>query len=712
MPLRFVFGLHDHQPVGNFDSVFEQNYRDGYLPFLELIEQYPEIPIAIHHSGPLLEWLVEHRREYVARLGSLVERGQAEILGGAFYEPILSSIPHRDRIGQIRTYTAYLEERFPCKIRGLWLAERVWEPALVSDLSEAGIEYTLLDDYHFRQAGMDDSQLFGYYLSEDEGRLVKVFPISEPMRYLVPWKEPEHAIQYLRDLAARNPDAVVICADDGEKFGGWPETHKHCYTDGWLRKFFDLLRANRDWMQFCTLAQALDATPPAGTVYLPECSYREMTEWALPTTRLQAYQRLVRSLEGDPRAGEIKRLLRGGFWRNFKVKYPEVHEMYCRMLEVSRRVADSETARPHVLTRTRRALYRGQCNCSYWHGAFGGLYLPHLRNAVYQHLLTAESVLLAARKETQPSECTTSDFNLDAKPEACLRNRLLAAYFIPHRGGSMYELDLMAIRHNLLATLARRPEAYHETILQVAGAAAPAAVSQVGDQARFKQQGLDRLLRYDPYPRKSLIDHFYAADTTLDDLAAVRAQEQGDFATGCYQHEIRKNGRGVQLLLRREARVGDAEVRVAKQIALATEGDTLAIRYQLDHLPRDRRLLFAVEFNFAGMAANEENRYFYLDGRTRAGQLQTLLDVPSSSLVGLVDDWLGLDASLTFSRPTAIWAFPIQTVSQSEGGFELVHQSNAVLPHWTIEADAEGRWEVGITLQLDTSRAEAQRMLA
>jgi alpha-amylase len=712
MPLRFVFGLHDHQPIGNFDGVFEQNFRDAYLPFLELIEQYPEIPFSIHHSGCLLEWLVDHRREYVARLEALVQRGQAEILGGAFYEPILPAIPRRDRIGQIRTYTTFLEERFHCKIRGLWLAERVWEPELVSDLAEAGIEFTLLDDYHFRQAGMEESQLFGYYLSEDEGRLVKVFPISEPMRYIVPWKEPADAIQYFREVSAKNPDAVIVCADDGEKFGGWPETHKHCYTNGWLKKFFDLLRENRDWVQFCTLAQALDATPPAGTVYLPDCSYREMTEWALPTPRLQAYNRLVRSLDGDPRAGEIKRFLRGGFWRNFKVKYPEVHEMYCRMLEVSRRVAESESARPHVLTRTRRALYRGQCNCAYWHGAFGGLYLPHLRNAVYQHLLTAESVLFDARKDVPPSEGTASDFNLDTRPEACLRNRLLAAYFIPHRGGSMYELDLMTIRHNLLATLSRRPETYHETILQVAGAPAPTTVSQVGDQPRFKQQGLDRLLHYDPYPRKSLIDHFYPAETKLDDLVALRAQELGDFVTGGFQHELRKNGRAVQLQMRREGRVGDAEVRVAKHITLATESDTLTIRYQLERLPRDRRLIFAVEFNFAGLAANEENRYFYLDGRTKAGQLQTLLDVPANSLVGLVDDWLGLDASLAFSRPAAIWALPIQTVSQSEGGFEMVHQSNAVLPHWTVEADAEGRWEVGITLQLDTSRAEAQRMLA
>src|SRR5688572_21645936 len=103
MPVRFVFGLHNHQPVGNFDGVFEQAYRDGYLPFIELIDQYPEIPVTLHTSGCLMEWLVERKPEYIDRIRRLVAGGRMELLGGAFYEPILSMIPRRDRVGQIRS---------------------------------------------------------------------------------------------------------------------------------------------------------------------------------------------------------------------------------------------------------------------------------------------------------------------------------------------------------------------------------------------------------------------------------------------------------------------------------------------------------------------------------------------------------------------------------------------------------------------------------
>ncbi len=176
MGIRFVFALHNHQPVGNFDGVFEGAYRDSYAPFLELLEGYPEILISLHTSGCLMEWLIEHKPEYVDRLRRFVARGQIEIMGGGFYEPILPMIPPRDRVGQIRSYTEYLQKLFQTKIRGMWVPERVWEQNLVTDIAAAGIEYTVLDDYHFKQAGLEEHQLFGYYLSEDNGRLIRIFP--------------------------------------------------------------------------------------------------------------------------------------------------------------------------------------------------------------------------------------------------------------------------------------------------------------------------------------------------------------------------------------------------------------------------------------------------------------------------------------------------------------------------------------------------------
>src|SRR5262249_54028593 len=148
-----------------------------------------------------------------------------------------------------------------------------------------------------------------------------------------------------------------------------------------------------------------------------------------------------------------------------------------------------------------------------------------------------------------------------------------------------------------------------------------------------------------------------------------------------------------RLTLRRSGQAAGHSVRLTKEVRLRPGSDALEARYVLENLPREPRLRFAVEFNFAGMAAGAEDRYFHLEG-PRLGQLQTLQDLADADRLNLVDEWLGLEAALSWSRRGGVWAFPIQTVSQSEGGYELVHQSTAVVSHWLAEPDASGRWEI------------------
>ncbi len=529
------------------------------------------------------------------------------------------------------------------------------------------------------------------------------------MRYLIPWKDPGEAFAYLGQLAARVPDAVVVCADDGEKFGGWPETHTHCFTNGWLRRFFDGLRHARSWLNLCTFSQALDDTPPRGKIFLPDSSYREMTEWALPLPRLESYIRLVRELERAPHGAQIKRFLRGGYWRNFKVKYPETQDMYARMMQISKELEEAPVP-SGSLKQAHQELYRAQCNCSWWHGAFGGLYLPHLRNAVYHHLIAAENAY--HRDGGDPRylakdwmEGKLADLNLDGEKEVFLQNSRLAAFFAPSAGGSMYELDLRVICHNLLASLSRRPEVYHESIIKHVRGEHHDAGPGIPDRIIFKQAGLERQLQYDPYLRRSLIDHFFEPKTTLEQVAALQAVELGDFVSGKYKAQLHP-GLEMHLTLEKIGQAADASLKITKDIRLRPGSDTLEIRYLLEPVPKDKKLMFAIEFNFAGLAAGEDDRYFYHAGQKRAGQLQTLQNLNIADRIGLVDEWLGLDVSLSLSKPGGFWACPIQTVSQSEGGFELVHQSTAVLPYWLIEPDAKGRWEVSLSLNLDVSRAE------
>ena len=710
--VRLILALHDHQPVGNFDGVFEGAYRESYLPFLEVMEDYPDIPFVLHTSGPLLEWLVDRRPGYVARVRALAESGRVEIMGGGFFEPILTMIPHRDRIGQIRDYSAYLEETFGVRPRGAWIAERVWEQHLTSALVEAGIEYTALDDSNFQRTGVPERDLRGYFLTEEDGHLLKVFPISERLRYLIPFQEPHATYEYLRGIADERPDPVMVFADDGEKFGSWPETHQHVYKDGWLRRFCDMIAGNRDWLRPTTFADSVDSTLPMGKVYLPDSSYREMTEWVLPSARLVEYQDAVRKTLDDPAAQALKPFVRaGGFWRNFKAKYAESDEMYARMLGLSNRLAElgrSGDVDPDYLEVARQELYRGQCNCPYWHGAFGGLYLPHLRNAIYRHLINAHNALDEAEGRSGPrASIEVADYNLDARQEVRLENDRLVAFVRPAQGGHVYELDVRHASTNLLATLDRRPEAYHSAIAAADGAdpddydGPPSILNKVV----LKQDGLGQLLVYDRHPRKALVDHFLSLDATLDDLKGSRHVELGDFATGTYLSKVQRGPDGVALVMERPGLADGHPIHVRKSIAMEADSGVLDVVYVLDGLPVGVPLLFAVEINLAAMAGHADDRYYADQYGHRLGMLDARLDLHPTDGVSLTDEWLDLAVGLRWSKPASLWCFPIETVSQSEGGFEGVYQSSAVVPRWLIEADESRSWEVRIRWSVERAGA-------
>lgn len=711
--IRLVLALHNHQPIGNFDGVFEQAYDDSYRRFLDVFENYPSLRIALHTSGSLIEWLDARKPEYMDRIAALVAQDRIEIIGGAFFEPILTMLPSRDRIGQIEQYTSWLEHRLGARVRGMWIPERVWEPSLARDLADAGIEYTILDDFHFRNAGLLDDQLHGYYLTEDDGRLLKVFPGSERLRYTIPFAAPHETIDYLASIAEAHPDAVVLFGDDGEKFGTWPETRRHVYDNGWLRQFFDALVANQDWIHVTTPSETVDHVAPLGKIYLPDASYREMTEWVLPPDQLVEYEHVRHDMEEDPRWPVLKNFVRGGLWRNYKIRYSEADEMYTRMLSVSRRLAAAEEngTRGDLITQARTELYRGQCNCSYWHGAFGGIYLPHLRNAVYSHLIAAENLLhQATGRDGAWVEATTGDFNLDARQEVQLSSDKLLALVAPSRGGQMYELDVRSICHNLLATMTRRPEAYHRKVLNAAHHAEDNnSAASIHDRVVCKQKDLDQRLQYDTYQRKSLLDHFYDNDVTLGSIVAGDALERGDFLGGVYDARVRRSTSRVQLQMTRQGNAWGIPLSVTKSLTLEAGSPTLEIEYEITGLPQDSALHFGVEFNFSGLPSGADDRYFYDREGNRLGQLGRQLDLNDRTGIGLADEWLGIGVGLTLSRSSGIWTYPIETVSQSEGGFELVHQSVVVVPHWIIAPDETGRWSVTMNVSLDTTRAESRR---
>jgi len=693
--------LHNHQPIGTFEEAFEQAYQESYLPFLDVFEPYSRLAISLHTSGPLLMWLAERHPEYVDRLRMLIEAGRVEILGGPQYEPILTMLPQRDRIGQVRSFSAWIERTLGTRVTGMWAPESVWEPRLTGDLTAAGIDYTVLDDVQFQAAGLIDEQLTGCFLTEDEGAVLRVFPNSGRLRQLVPGAPVQESIDYCWQIAQSRPGSVLTLGDEGENLVARVGTPQCGFDQAWLRSFFDALTANARWLHMVTLAEAVRKTRPVGKVHLPGGSSRELSQRSLPVSRQLACEAATAALRTASQWADPQPFVRGGSWRNFQVMYAEAGEMYAHMLHVSRRLQQAQAAGGDrgELAVVRDHLYRSQCHDAYWPARSAGIYSPQLRSAVYRELIQADTLLdrvFAAIGETLPYgdkfvQAKVEDFDFDLAHEVRLASNQFTLWLDPSHGGRLYQWDVRSIAHNLLATMQRRPEADHRHVADAAQVA------------------------YDRYPRKSMMDHFFDDDVTLAEVAAGRALQRGDFVDQPFTAKVRRASDRVQLQMRRDGHAWGMPVTITKAVTLFAGSDEIGITYLLENLPPHRNFHFGIEMNFAGLPAGADDRFFTGAGGERLGHLGQVIDCVDVDRLGLVDQRLGLEIELQTNRRGGIWAFPVQTFGPGETGFERVQQSVCVLPHWSVQGDASGRWSVQMTVRAATPAvdpiAEAARRL-
>lgn len=691
--------LHNHQPVGNFDFVIEDAYHKAYEPMLAALERHPGVRLAMHYSGPLRDWLKAHKPDFLKRVRTLVGRRQIEILTGAYYEPILVTLPDTDKAGQIAKMTQSIQSDFGAEPIGGWLAERVWELQLPKVLRQAGVEYTVVDDTHFKYAGYTDDDLFGYYVTEEQGFTLNIFGTSNHLRLNTPWTPAAQIIDWLRQHAGRpaqlgGPPRVAVMGDDGEKFGLWPTTFDHCWTGGWVDEFFAALEENADWLTTCPPGDILRTLPPLGRIYLPAASYDEMTEWSLPAAQAHELKTLKQQLRAEKR-DDVLRYIKGGIWRSFLVKYPEVNTLHKRMLYTSEHV--HHIKKPAARSAALDHLWAGQCSCPYWHGVFGGVYLFHIREANFAHLIEAQTMAdRLSHSAAEWLEVKSLDFDCDGRDEAVVSTDSQWLLIDAPRGGALIEWDWRARGRNVINTLTRWREGYHQDLIDAAARNAVAVVGRSGKleslhnaPVRAKEPGLEKKLIVDWYRRASLIDHIFAADETLDRFYRCQLKELGDFVNQPYQLKTSRSARRVTLALEREGGVWLDSVRhplhIEKKIVVEPGQPNLTVLYTLTNLAEESLAVrFGVETNWglSGGDAAEGAYILYAGGVLH--RLNAIEAVPAAREVAVVIERLGR-ALLRVSEPAHWWQFPLETISLSEAGFERGYQGTTLMAHWPLQ---------------------------
>ncbi len=649
-----LFGIHLHQPVDNFEWVIDLAVKSCYAPFFEVMSRYPEFKFSVHCSGWLMEQIQKNHSKLYNTIQELAQKGSIEFFSAGYYEPILSVIPPKDRTTQIKMLNKSIQNQFKQKPKGLWLTERVWESSIIPNLSSAGIKYSVIDDYHFECAGFNREDLDGYYMTEEGGEKLALFPISKKLRYALPFLSVKSAIEAIKSFNTKE-DSTAIIFDDAEKFGMWPGTHEWVYDKGWLESFVTTVIADKE-IQTQHYEEYFKQQKPRGIAYLPNVSYAEMGEWSLGADDALSLENLKKEMGVERYEAEGVKFLKGGIWKNFFVKYAESNRLHKRMLELSSARASLKNKDFDTL------LYKLQTNDALWHGVFGGLYLPNLRDNAYKFLIEAEKIRYNGKNHIELDQN-----EMDGHPKIKAVTPQYLFRFDGALGGQLIEFDIFKKGYNWQNSLTRKKELYHQKILN------PQPITQAPQQT----DGIDTIhsasleidasmrdaLIYDWYNKNSLIDHITDDSFTIESFRECNFRELGDFANQAFKTSFTQE----KINFRRDGGL------YLEQKYNSTLDKSYFIRnngfdFMLDFKTTlEKPLQYALEFNlhfadYENLLINEQS----VDKSTKIENIKkvTLLDTHTQKRITIA-----LNTSFT------LYFYKLETLSQSEKGFDLTTQA-------------------------------------
>ncbi len=689
--VKLVFGTSNSQPVGTNEEELERVYQRAYKPFIRTLYNFAEVPITLHYSGTLFQWLENNHAEFLDVLAEMGGRRQIEFLGGGFYEPVLPMIPHTDRIGQIEQMTTFVRKRFGRRPRGTWITQLVWEPSLPSALKNSGMEYTFLADYHFISAGLAQDALYRPCITEDQGKTVVVFPICKRTRWKLMIESPEEVIEHLRALADDDPQSVVVMLEEGERFGAGEESYRICYREQWLERFLTLVGENGDWLEPIHPGRYLKQVTPRRRAYFPATSYEDMMRWARPVARRKAGH-------GSSRAGKHayaharNGFVSGGFFRQFLTRYPESNLMYAKM-QYTHILVNQIRWDKYRKQAAREELWKGQSHHAYWHGRPGGIYVNQLRKQVYSALIEAEKV--TREKGIFIPSIVAVDFDMDGVLEYLYQGQEMNAYVHTH-GGTLFELDYLPVAFNYLDTLSRRVEAYHDN--EVVG------------------------YGYDRYLRKAFVDHFFSPGLTVDQFARMQHRELGSFVDAVYtvekhdreHHWIQLQSSGtVEREPGRIAGADDAAVELGVESATeqpvrlekhySFNAAEVTVQYRITTTGEPLKTTFACEINISVADAADGTLLIACtsDAEDAHDIPLELASVDRCSEVRLYDELNRTVITLAASQEARLWSIPVETYAMSDDRVKAQFQQLSCVYHWDITLSPDEAWEATVRLRCD-----------
>jgi hypothetical protein len=390
--ISLVLGFHEHLSPGAGDDDFDDLYGAVLKPLVTALNDRPAIHAALHFSGSLLERLERKKREFFLLIGDLVSRKQIELLGGGFYEPLLPFLPLADKIGQIEMLTTYIRRHFGKKTQGCCLPFGIWEQSLAGALNSCGMAYTFLEAESFRNAGIEEDELCLPVLTEDQGKLVTVFPVFASL---------EDALRSAGSAPGRRRAAAV--------FSSFPREN----GENGIGAFFEDLERRAAEKRF---------------------------DFGLPAKVLRSLGPLKRACFSDAAGSSFHP-------RRFLTRCAEANSLYSKMYFVHSLINQLRGDKPRKQA-AREELWKAQCADVFRQGPRGTA-CSGVRKYACRALLSAEKI--TREKGNFKPSLLAFDFDLDGQAEYLFQDKNINCY-VKVPGASLFELDYLPGTWNYLDT--------------------------------------------------------------------------------------------------------------------------------------------------------------------------------------------------------------------------------------------------------------------
>jgi len=429
-------------PEGIEDSALEDAYQLCWRPFLSVLYRFPAIASVLHYSGTVLRWLGAKHPEFIMLLEEMILRKQVELLGGAYFAPLLPLIPAQDRLGQIELLTTHIRRSFAKRPRGCWLADYAWEPSLASTLQACGFDYTFLTERHFRAAGASEADDGFPVMTEDQGRSLAVFPAFDALESL---PSPLPFAEAIESLSGRLGELRLYSIFyPGEAFKGMWQSSGLESPDLFFEHSFALLQREGLEYETTTPSRFMKNMRDFRRAYFPGCASERLMERSMIASRGEDRAKARKGAKPAPRPPEEAVTAFEGSLRRVLLRHEESMGLYSKMQYVRLLVSQLRGDKSRKKT-AQEEVWRGQCGGAYWQGTCGGISRLPVRAAAYSALIEAEKIT-RQRGSFSPG-IVSSDMNFDGAKEIMYQGADINAY-VQLRGACLCELDSIKTRTN------------------------------------------------------------------------------------------------------------------------------------------------------------------------------------------------------------------------------------------------------------------------